>query len=80
MKKKTVSAKPSRRSSVVSEDDILAEYDFRSARRNPYAERFRSGATLVALDPDVAKSFPDSAAVNDALRALAKVKRKKSSA
>ena len=54
------------------EYDILPEYDF-SARRNPYAARFRERAVVVMLDPDVAANFPDAAAVNDALRALAKI-------
>ena len=29
---------------------------------------FRIGSNLVLLDPDVAKAFPDEAAVNEALR------------
>jgi hypothetical protein len=54
----------------VAEDDIRAEYDFSNARPNPYAARFKEGVTVVALDADVAASFPDAVAVNDALRAL----------
>jgi hypothetical protein len=61
------------RSRAVGKDDILPEYDFSKARRNPYAARFAAGVILVALDPDVAASFPDAAAVNEALRALAKI-------
>ena len=57
----------------VAKDDILPEYDFSKGRRNPYAARFAAGATLVALDADVALAFPDAAAVNEALRALAKI-------
>jgi hypothetical protein len=56
-------------------DEILPEYDFRDARPNPYARRYAESiaehALLVTLDPDVAAVFPDSAAVNAALRALA---------
>ena len=55
------------------EYDILPEYDFSVARRNPYATRFRERVVVVMLDPDVAANFPDAAAVNDALRALAKI-------
>lgn len=65
-------AKPVR-SQTVAKDDVLPEYDFSHARRNPYAARFAAGVTLVALDPDVAATFPDAAAVNEALRALAKI-------
>lgn len=49
---------------------MLPEYDFKNARRNPYAARFAGGVTVVLLEPDVAKKFPDSAAVNHALRGL----------
>jgi hypothetical protein len=56
-------------------DEILPEYDFRDARPNPYARRYAESisehALLVTLDPDVAAVFPDSEAVNAALRALA---------
>jgi hypothetical protein len=31
---------------------------------------FRAGTNLVLLDPDVAKAFPDEAAVNEALRVV----------
>ncbi len=53
--------------------EIRPEYDFSQARPNPYARRFQNGVTVVALDADVAETFPDAAAVNDALRALAKI-------
>jgi len=75
--KKTRRTSPTPSPAVVAEDEVLAEYDFRGARRNPYAARFRAGVTMVALDPDVAKAFPDSASVNDALRTLAKLTRKR---
>jgi hypothetical protein len=51
-------------------DEILPEYDFSRGRRNPYAARM-AGGHIVVLEPDVAEVFPDAAAVNDALRALA---------
>ena len=71
MKKTSAKRSPSR---VVAErDDILPEYDFRGARRNPYARRLAAGAIAVVIDPDVAAVFTDAKAVNDALRALAKV-------
>jgi hypothetical protein len=57
----------------VADDDIRPEYNFSKGRPNPYAARFQAGVTVVALDPDVAETFPDAAAVNDALRALAKI-------
>ena len=57
----------------VTADEIRPEYDFSKARPNPYADRFRAGVTVVTLDADVAEAFPDATAVNDALRALAKI-------
>ena len=54
-------------------DELAAEYDLANSRPNPYADRYAVGTNLVRLDPDVAKVFPDSTAVNDALRALVKI-------
>lgn len=70
--KKAAGKKPSRRDRV-AEDEIRPEYDFSNARPNPYAARFKAGATVVALDSDVAEAFPDAVAVNEALRALVKI-------
>jgi len=52
---------------------MRSEYDFSKLKggvRGKYAERYRAGANLVALEPDVAKAFPDSKSVNDALRSI----------
>jgi hypothetical protein len=54
-------------------DEIGAEYDLTESRPNPYVAHYTEDARAVLLDPDVAKVFPDSAAVNRALRALAKI-------
>lgn len=48
------------------------EYDFSGAVRGKYAKRFAEGSNVVVLGPDVAEVFPDAAAVNEALRVLAK--------
>ena len=68
--------KPSRktpppREVEVADDDILPEYDFSGGQRNKYAARYAEGTNVVVLDPDVAAVFPNAAAVNEALRALA---------
>jgi hypothetical protein len=39
--------------------------------RGKYAARMAKGSNVVVLDRDVQRLFPDSAAVNTALRALA---------
>jgi len=50
--------------------EMLEEYDFSGGRRGVYAERYAQGTNLVALAPDIAAVFPNSEAVNDALRTL----------
>ena len=52
-------------------DELRPEYtfDYSKAVRGKYAHRLQS-TQLVTLDPDVAKAFPDSASVNQALRSL----------
>ena len=54
-------------------DEVRPEYDFdySTAVRGKYDRRLlKEGANVVVLDPDVARSFRSSAAVNEALRAL----------
>lgn len=52
-------------------DEMRPEYDFSDAVRAKYADRIKDGSNIVVLDPDVAAVFPDSKAVNDALRKAA---------
>jgi hypothetical protein len=54
----------------VREPDMRAEYDFRGGVRGKYAARYAEVTNVVVLEPDVAELFPDSRAVNEALRAL----------
>jgi len=54
-------------------DDMLEEYDFSGGQRGKYASRYAEGSNIVVLSPDVAKSFPDSESVNEALRLLIKI-------
>ncbi|MDP9206463.1 MAG: hypothetical protein M3P12_13585 [Gemmatimonadota bacterium] len=61
----------------VDDDEILPEYDFSKGRRNKYASRYAGGTNVVLLDPDVAKDFPNSNAVNEALRALSAIIRRR---
>jgi hypothetical protein len=54
------------------DDELRPEYDLhellKGGIRGKYAARYRAGTNLVLLDPDVARAFPDEAAVNEALR------------
>ena len=56
-----------------STDDMLPEYDFSRGVRGKHYEAYQQSTNIVVLDPDVAAIFKDSAAVNEALRMLAKV-------
>lgn len=57
-------------SKVRRPDEMRAEYDFSGGVRGKYAARYREGTNVVLLDPDVAKEFKTSEAVNRALRGL----------
>jgi hypothetical protein len=54
-------------------NEMRKEYDFRDGIRGKYAARVREGSNIVVLDADVAAAFPNSSAVNRALRALLEV-------
>lgn len=61
---------------VSADPEMLEEYDFRGGRRGVYAERYAQGTNLVALAPDLMEVFPDSEAVNEALRTLVRAARR----
>jgi len=56
-------------------DTMRPEYDFSHAVRGVTAARYAQGTNVVLLEPDVAELFPDSRAVNEALRTLARLGR-----
>lgn len=63
------------------EDELQSEYNLKSLRvRRLGAERKSFGGTIIHLEPDVAKMFPDSDAVNEALRFLIRVMQENKSA
>ncbi len=45
-------------------------YDFSKGVRGKHAKKFAEGTNMVVLDPEIAKLFPTSEAVNKALRKL----------
>ncbi len=62
--------------SRIEPDEMRSEYnfDYSKATRGKYYRRLlKEGANVVVLDPDVARSFRCSAAVNEALRTLIKM-------
>jgi hypothetical protein len=56
-------------------DTMWPEYDFSKAIRGVTAARYAEGTNVVLLDPDVAEIFPDTRAVNEALRTIARLTR-----
>ena len=57
-------------------DDLRPEYnfDYSTAVRGKYYRRLmKEGANVAVLEPDVAKAFRTSAAVNEALRSLLRI-------
>jgi hypothetical protein len=57
-----------------AKDELRAEYDLRSLRvRRVGAGRQSFGGAMIRLEPDVAEVFPDSEAVNEALRFLIRI-------
>jgi hypothetical protein len=57
--------------------DMLEEYDFSKGIRGKYAKKYAEGTNVVVIEPDVAKFFPDHEAVNQALRSLASIIKKR---
>jgi hypothetical protein len=56
--------------------ELRSEYkrsDFGTLVRGKYIERLKASSNVVVLDPEVAKLFPNAAAVNAALRSLAEI-------
>lgn len=54
-------------------DELRPEYDFdysKAVRGKYYRRLIEEGTNIIILDPDLAKSFSDSVAVNEALRSL----------
>ena len=52
-------------------DSLRPEYPaelIRTGIRGKYAKRFKEGSNIVVIDPDLSDAFPNSDAVNEALR------------
>ena len=55
--------------------EMRSEYNFdysKAVRGKYYKHLLKEGSNVVVLEPDIAKAFPNSAAVNDALRVVLK--------
>lgn len=65
------------RSAAADRDTLRPEYDFSRAVRGVTAARYAQGANVVLIDPEVLDVFPDGPSVNEALKALAPVIRRR---
>jgi len=73
--------KPRQRNDATEKRDTMRpEYDFSGAVRGVTAARYAKGTNVVVVDPEVLDVFPNSGAVNEALRALAPVLRRRQTA
>jgi hypothetical protein len=61
---------------AVHNPDMLDGYDFSQGVRGKYVQRFAQGSNVIVLSPDLAEMFPDSEAVNSALRLLVDIANK----
>ena len=54
-------------------DELKPEYDLKrlgQGVRGKYYDEYRKGTNIVVIDPDLTETFPNTRAVNDALRML----------
>lgn len=58
------------------DSDMLDDYDFSQGVRGKYVQRFAQGSNVIVLSPDLVEMFPDSEAVNNALRLLVDIANK----
>lgn len=63
-------AEPMKNNPIDDDDPVDAEIDFSESRLNPYWLGVIDRSRVRVLDSDVAESFRDDVAVNDALRML----------
>lgn len=54
-------------------EEMREHYDFSGVVRGKYAARYAEGTNVVVLAPDAVEVFPDSIAVNEALRTLVRM-------
>lgn len=60
-------------------EEMRDEYDFSGGVRGKHFRTYREGTNLIPLDRDLVATFPDAAAVNQALRLLAQLAKKQAS-
>jgi hypothetical protein len=56
-------------------DEMLKEYDFSKGIRGKYAKQYAKGTNIAVIEADLHKEFPDSKAVNEALRKFSNLRK-----
>ena len=57
----------------ICNEDLEKEYDLKALGqgvRGKYFEQYQKSTNVVVIDPELSKSFPNSKAVNEALRSV----------
>jgi len=57
--------------------EMLKEYDFSKGVRGKYTKRYHLSSNIIVLEPDVAQYFPNSESVNQALRTITLLNKKR---
>ena len=70
-------ANQNRRKPRSEEDTLRPEYDFSKGVRGKHAARYAAGTNVVVLEPDVAVEFRTPEDVNEPLRAVAGILRRR---
>ena len=70
-------AKQNKRRTGSDEDTMRPEYDFSKAVRGKHAARYAAGTNVVVLEPDVAAEFRTAKEVNETLRAVVGILRRR---
>ena len=70
-------ANQNRRRAREDEDTMRPEYDFSKGVRGKHAARYAAGTNVVVLEPDVAAEFRTAEDVNETLRAVADIRRRR---
>ena len=68
-----------KKAKLTSDDELRPEYqrsDFRKLERGKYYDRVKASSNVVVVDDEMTSVFPNSAAVNRALRTLVEVAQK----
>ena len=66
--------------STSTKDDLRPEYNLAELKggvRGKYRKDYEENSNVVVIEPDLAKAFPNTKAVNDALRELLKLRKAK---